>query len=82
MTDFRDMTATRRSEIGRLGGLAAHEKGTAHQWTTEEAKAAGRRGGKARAEKAKARAQEQQHVDENVISGTPPFDDIGPGRDN
>lgn len=57
MTDFRDMTATRRSEIGRLGGLAAHEKGTAHQWTTEEAKAAGRRGGKARAEKAKARVQ-------------------------
>jgi general stress protein YciG len=33
------------------GGKAAHAHGTAHQWTPEEARAAGRKGGKARAEK-------------------------------
>lgn len=33
------------SEIASLGGKAAHKKGTAHQWTSEEARAAGRKGG-------------------------------------
>ena len=35
----------RVSEIARKGGKAAHEKGTAHKWTKEEASAAGRKGG-------------------------------------
>jgi len=34
-----------RSEIGRLGGRAAHESGSAHEWTPEEARVAGRKGG-------------------------------------
>jgi general stress protein YciG len=33
------------SEIARKGGKAAHEKGTAHEFTGEEARAAGRKGG-------------------------------------
>jgi general stress protein YciG len=34
-------------EISSKGGIAAHEAGTAHSWTTEEARAAGRKGGQA-----------------------------------
>lgn len=42
---FASMTAARRREIAKMGGKAAHERGTAHQWTTEEARAAGQKGG-------------------------------------
>jgi uncharacterized protein len=35
------------SEIARKGGKAAHEKGTAHEFTSEEARVAGVKGGKA-----------------------------------
>jgi uncharacterized protein len=35
------------SEIARKGGKAAHVAGTAHEFTTDEAREAGRRGGKA-----------------------------------
>ena len=31
--------------IAKKGGRAAHAKGTAHEWTSEEARAAGRKGG-------------------------------------
>lgn len=40
-----------RSEAGRKGGEAAHEKGTAHEWTSAEAREAGRKGGEAAHEK-------------------------------
>jgi general stress protein YciG len=33
---------------GRKGGEAAHRRGTAHEFTPEEARIAGRKGGKAR----------------------------------
>ena len=42
---FASMTKARRQEIASKGGKAAHEKGTAHEWTPEEARAAGRKGG-------------------------------------
>jgi hypothetical protein len=32
--------------IARKGGVAAHVKGTAHVWTSDEARAAGSKGGK------------------------------------
>ena len=32
-------------EIARRGGVAAHRVGTAHEFNTEEARAAGRKGG-------------------------------------
>ena len=34
-------------EISRKGGKAAHESGKAHEFTTEEARTAGRKGGMA-----------------------------------
>ena len=39
------MTPEKQREIARLGGRVAHEKGTAHTGTREEARAAGRKGG-------------------------------------
>ena len=45
---FASMDAERQREIARKGGRAAHEKGTAHEFTSEEAREAGRKGGQAR----------------------------------
>jgi general stress protein YciG len=42
---FASLTKEQRSAIARLGGKAAHVKGTAHEWTREEAQHAGRKGG-------------------------------------
>jgi hypothetical protein len=39
------MDPTRQREIASKGGRAAHEKGTAHEWSADEARVAGRRGG-------------------------------------
>ena len=38
---FADMDRARQREIASQGGRAAHEKGTAHKFTSEEARAAG-----------------------------------------
>jgi general stress protein YciG len=42
---FAAMDKERQREIARLGGRAAHAQGTAHEFTSEEARDAGRRGG-------------------------------------
>jgi general stress protein YciG len=42
---FASMERTKQKEIARKGGMAAHRKGTAHEFTTDEARAAGRKGG-------------------------------------
>ncbi len=42
---FASMDADGRREIARKGGRAAHQRGTAHEWTPEEAREAGRKGG-------------------------------------
>jgi hypothetical protein len=39
------MSPEKQREIASKGGRAAHEKGTAHEWTPDEARAAGRKGG-------------------------------------
>lgn len=43
---FASMNPDKQRKIASKGGRAAHRKGTAHEWTTEEARAAGRIGGK------------------------------------
>lgn len=45
---FAAMDEDKQREIASKGGKAAHEKGTAHEFTPEEAKEAGRKGGQAR----------------------------------
>jgi uncharacterized protein len=42
---FASMDPDKQREIARKGGRAAHEKGTAHEWTSDEARNAGRKGG-------------------------------------
>jgi hypothetical protein len=42
---FAAMTPEKRAEIARLGGVAAHAQGVAHQWTTDTARKAGSKGG-------------------------------------
>jgi len=64
------MDRGKQREIASKGGKAAHQKGTAHEWTSEEAREAGRKGGMA----SHRRKQEQTpaaetHEDQAVASG-------------
>lgn len=54
---FASMDANKQREIASMGGRAAHEKGTAHEFTSEEARAAGSKGGRAV-------SQDRQHMAE------------------
>ena len=44
---FAAISADRRREIAAKGGKAAHAAGAAHTFTSDEAKAAGKKGGSA-----------------------------------
>ena len=57
---FASMDRNKQREIASKGGKAAHQKGTAHEWTSEEAREAGRKGGMA----SHRRKQEQQQSPE------------------
>ena len=46
---FAAMDPERRRRVSRDGGKAAHLKGTGHEFTSDEARAAGRKGGRASA---------------------------------
>lgn len=55
---FASMDPQKQREIASKGGKAAHAKGTAHEFTREEAVQAGRKGGRA----AQARAHQQSET--------------------
>jgi general stress protein YciG len=63
------MDRGKQREIASKGGKAAHQKGTAHEWTSEEAREAGRKGGMA----SHRRKQEQQQpeANEEMVRNTP-----------
>lgn len=42
---FASMDPNKVREIASMGGVAAHKKGTAHEWNKETAREAGRKGG-------------------------------------
>ena len=42
---FAAMDPKRRTYVSRQGGRAAHKLGVAHEWTSAEAREAGRKGG-------------------------------------
>jgi hypothetical protein len=42
---FAAMSPDKRRQIASKGGRTAHELGTAHQWSSDEARAAGKKGG-------------------------------------
>ena len=45
---FAAMPKDKQRDIARKGGVAAHKKGKAHEWNHEEARRAGKKGGRAR----------------------------------
>lgn len=57
------------SEIARKGGRAAHEAGTAHEFSSEEAREAGRKGGRASAAKKAAAKREARARAEAAAAG-------------
>ena len=62
------MDRSKQRDIASKGGKAAHQKGTAHEWTSEEAREAGRKGGMA----SHRRKQEQQQTPDGNPSGNTP----------
>ena len=67
---FASMDRNKQREIASKGGKAAHQKGTAHEWTSEEAREAGRKGGMA----SHRRKQEQSQQPSDA-----PHEAAGPG---
>jgi hypothetical protein len=65
------MDRARQRDIASKGGKAAHQKGTAHEWTSEEARDAGRKGGLA----SHRRRREQRDPQEGP--GEPPVESAG-----
>jgi general stress protein YciG len=57
------MNRDQQRRIASKGGKAAHEKGAAHEWTPQEARAAGRKGGVASHHQAAARAAADEKPD-------------------
>jgi len=69
---FASMDRAKQREIASKGGKAAHQKGTAHEWTSEEAREAGRKGGMAshrRKQQQTGDAQSESTADQNVGGG-------------
>jgi len=60
---FASMDRTKQREIASKGGKAAHQKGTAHEWTSEEAREAGRKGGMA-----SHRRRQEQPLSSNMMT--------------
>ncbi len=65
---FASMDRNKQREIASKGGKAAHQKGTAHEWTSEEAREAGRKGGMA----SHRRKQQQQQPSESLENSSSP----------
>jgi general stress protein YciG len=57
---FAAMDAAQQREIASRGGKAAHAKGTAHEFTSEEAAAAGRKGALARSQNSAMKSAQAQ----------------------
>ena len=53
---FAALSPERRREIASMGGRAAHEQGRGHEFTSDEAREAGRKGGRASAARRKTRS--------------------------
>ena len=64
---FASMDRDKQRDIASKGGKAAHVKGTAHEWTKEEAREAGRKGGMA----SQRRKQQQQTENPAPPTGMP-----------
>lgn len=66
---FASMDRHKQREIASKGGKAAHVKGTAHEWSSEEAREAGRKGGMA---SHRGKLQPEGLNDNTVVMEIPP----------
>lgn len=76
---FASMSTEKQREIASKGGRAAHEKGTAHEWTPDEARAAGRKGGQISRGGRGRLIPSTPATDVNMLGGVP-VSGTGPGR--
>lgn len=74
---FASMSIEKQREIASKGGRAAHEKGTAHEWTPDEARSAGRKGGQI---SRGGRGRLPSPVELNSTPGSAHVSGIEPGR--
>ena len=68
---FASMDPEKQRRIASKGGKAAHAKGRAHEWTVEEAREAGRKGGSAshrQAQNPAARPESEMTSGENTFT--------------
>ena len=75
---FASMDRAKQKEIASKGGKAAHAKGTAHEWTSEEAREAGRKGGMA----SHRRRKQMMEGDQGEQAQGPDTGDITGGGDS
>jgi len=70
------MDREKQRSIASKGGKAAHAKGRAHEWTVDEARAAGRKGGSAshKTESAPAQRTESDDSEGSAFSSFHPPD--------
>ena len=67
---FASMDRGKQREIASKGGKAAHEKGTAHEWTSEEAREAGRKGGMASHRRKQEQTPASPSTEEQAMGGS------------
>jgi general stress protein YciG len=68
---FASLNQDRRREISSKGGKVAHARGTAHEWSHEEAREAGRKGAVARRKKTPSNPTRAAGNRNNTLRGTP-----------
>ena len=78
---FASMDRAKQREIASKGGKAAHQKGTAHEWTSEEAREAGRKGGMASHRRRKEMMDQGGNTESSSMSSTPDSDERSGGDD-
>lgn len=76
---FASMTPEKQREIASKGGRAAHQKGTAHEWTSEEARSAGRKGGQI-SRGGRGRLADEPMTEAPVADGTSPAGNVALDR--
>src|SRR6266699_4205101 len=67
---FASMDRSKQRDIASKGGKAAHQKGTAHEWTSEEAREAGRKGGVASHRRQQGQQDQQDPKDAVALDTT------------
>lgn len=79
---FASMDRAKQREIASKGGKAAHQKGTAHEWTSEEARDAGRKGGIASHQRRREQGGAAGDENASAMTGTADTPGFAPGVGN